>query len=178
VTRRGFDAADLRAIAIGGIAGAALRWWITDVGPVDDGWFSYDSATGMTSSETPGVIQWRMIIVNLVGTAILGAVLTWRRTASANRRRWLAIGTGFCGSLTTFSALAVEIARLLSSRPFPERFTTGTNMSGFEPADGAVLVRYEGMQPSTAVAVYLAVSLIGGVLAFVAGRFFAKATSP
>jgi fluoride exporter len=57
-------------------------------------------------------------LVNVVGTVILGAV-------AALPTGWLpshdlvkpAIGTGFCGGLTTFSTMSLEIYRLFPGRP-------------------------------------------------------------
>jgi CrcB protein len=47
------------------------------------------------------------LIVNIVGSFIVGYVLTW--TADHTHDRWrLFAATGFCGAFTTFSAFAFE----------------------------------------------------------------------
>ena len=78
-------------------------------------------------------------VVNLAGCLALGALLA----LGAGRRlsaRWVdAIGVGFCGGLTTFSTLAVE----------------------------AVDLDQRG-RPGLAAA-YVAISVVGGVAAFLAG---------
>ena len=48
-----------------------------------------------------------LLVVNSVGAFILGMLL---RTHAENSSIQLFLGIGFCGSLTTFSTLAVEIA--------------------------------------------------------------------
>ena len=54
---------------------------------------------------TPGAWPWATLIVNLLGTALLGWVV------AADRWRPL-VGAGFCGALTTFSTFQVELVRL------------------------------------------------------------------
>ena len=47
------------------------------------------------------------LIVNIVGSVIVGYVLTW--TANHDHDHWrLLMATGFCGAFTTFSAFAYE----------------------------------------------------------------------
>jgi CrcB protein len=49
-------------------------------------------------------VHWGTLLVNLVGSALLGGLL-----GSGVEGRWLALlGVGFCGGLTTYSALAVQ----------------------------------------------------------------------
>ena len=76
------------AVMLGGAAGTLARAGVAEALPV-----------------TPGVWPWATLIVNLVGTAILGWVV------AADRWRAL-VGTGFCGALTTFSTFQVEIVQL------------------------------------------------------------------
>lgn len=83
------------SVAIGGVVGTALRWQAGQWWPTPDaGW---PRAT---------------FAVNLAGSFVLGLLLEAlaRRGPDAGGRRVvrLLVGTGFCGSLTTYSALAVE----------------------------------------------------------------------
>jgi CrcB protein len=51
-----------------------------------------------------GRLHWGTLVVNLVGSAALGALV-----GAAVDGRWLALlGTGFCGGLTTYSSFAVQ----------------------------------------------------------------------
>jgi fluoride exporter len=59
------------------------------------------------------VLPWGTFIVNVLGSLILG-VLTGAVTAGvASPEAQLAVGTGFCGALTTYSAFSYETLRLL-----------------------------------------------------------------
>lgn len=77
------------ALALGGIAGAAARWWVHDLWPGSSIW-------------------WATLIVNVSGSAVLG----WLVAADPQRRRvaTAVIGAGFCGSFTTFSAFSLIVA--------------------------------------------------------------------
>jgi CrcB protein len=49
-------------------------------------------------------VHWGTLLVNLVGSFVLGLLV-----GGAVEGHWLALlGTGFCGGLTTYSALAVQ----------------------------------------------------------------------
>jgi CrcB protein len=72
----------------GGAAGTLARAGIAEALPV-----------------TPGSWPWATLVVNVVGTLILGWVV------AADRWR-PQVGTGFCGALTTFSTFQVELVRL------------------------------------------------------------------
>lgn len=52
-------------------------------------------------------LHWGTLAVNLVGSAVLGAL-----ARAAVEGRWMALlGTGFCGGLTTYSSFAVQAVR-------------------------------------------------------------------
>jgi CrcB protein len=76
------------AVMVGGAAGTLARAGVAEALPV-----------------TPGTWPWATLVVNLVGTVLLGWVV------AADRWRPL-VGTGFCGALTTFSTFQVETFRL------------------------------------------------------------------
>jgi CrcB protein len=83
------------AIALGGAAGAGIRWGVGAI---------MGHGTGF---------PWATFAVNVAGCLLLGVLLAeeWR-----HRFRWLLHdggGIGFCGGLTTFSTFAVEVADLV-----------------------------------------------------------------
>ena len=53
------------------------------------------------------------LVVNVVGAALLGAVLG---LAAAPAWAVSLVGTGFCGTLTTFSTFGADVVRLLDER--------------------------------------------------------------
>lgn len=94
------------AIAVGAIAGAALRW-------------------GVTLWSGPGGIDLALLVVNTVGAALLGFVAelgppAHRRTGSSFQPL---IGAGFCGALTTWSSLALRTAEQLRDAAAPAAAT-------------------------------------------------------
>ena len=83
-------------IAVGGIAGAALRWAI------------------LTSVASPGRIPWPVLGINVAGSLLLGVLLAeeWDHPRGRVLLHDLG-GIGFCGGLTTFSTFSVEIVDLI-----------------------------------------------------------------
>jgi CrcB protein len=53
------------------------------------------------------------VTVNVVGSAVLGGLLGWRHVSPTVVAL---VGTGFCGSLTTFSTYANDVVRLVEER--------------------------------------------------------------
>ena len=91
------DARELAAVFAGGSAGALARAGLVEAFPAQ-----------------PGAWPWTTFAVNLLGAFLLGAFTTRlqeRLPLSAYRRPLL--GTGFCGALTTFSTVQVELLRML-----------------------------------------------------------------
>ncbi len=111
---------DFVRVAIGGTAGATVRWAVAHV------------------AASTSAFPWPTLVVNLVGCLVLGLLL------HASRSTTVLVGIGFAGGLTTFSTFAVEIASLLRDSDAPT------------------------------AAGYLAVSLVGGVLAVLAGQRVAR----
>lgn len=90
----------MAVVALGGATGSMARYLVTRAVPTAaDGW---PVAT---------------LTVNLAGSLVLGLLLEAlaRRGADRGRRQVLRllVGTGFCGGLTTYSTLALEIDLLL-----------------------------------------------------------------
>lgn len=80
-------------VAGGGAAGAACRWLLGE---------------SLGSTDWP----WMLLVVNVVGSFLLGLALV--RGSSVGRELFrLGAGVGFCGGLTTFSSFAVSAVRLV-----------------------------------------------------------------
>jgi len=74
-------------VAVGGVAGSLARWLV------------------LNAMDRPTLA---LLIVNAVGSALLGVVVVrWPRADEPER---LALGVGFCGGLTTFSSFALDVA--------------------------------------------------------------------
>lgn len=56
---------------------------------------------------------WAVLVVNVVGSAIGGAVLGLAQAGAVSGELRLVLLTGFCGGLTTFSTLGVETIQLV-----------------------------------------------------------------
>lgn len=82
------------AVAVGGATGATLRW-------------------AVVAAFHSGSFPWPVFVLNVVGSVLLGALLAeeWSHP-SARLLLHDAGGIGFCGGLTTFSTLAVEVVNL------------------------------------------------------------------
>jgi fluoride exporter len=92
-----FDPAELAAVFAGGFAGALARAGLVEALP-----------------HTAGEWPWATFAVNVAGAFVLGYLVTRlqeRLPLSAYRRPLL--GTGFCGALTTFSTMQLELLRML-----------------------------------------------------------------
>ena len=86
----------LAAILVGGALGGLARAGLAEALPVPErGW------------------PWATFIANIAGTFLLGVLVTrlQERLPPSTYRRPL-LGTGFCGALTTFSTLQVEVLAL------------------------------------------------------------------
>jgi CrcB protein len=94
-----FDRRELTAIFAGGFVGAIARAELVEALP-------------HSSVQWP----WATLIVNVAGAFLLGYFTTRlqeRLPLSAYRRPL--VGTGFCGALTTFSTMQVELLAMLDA---------------------------------------------------------------
>ena len=89
------DRRELGAIFLGGALGALLRAGITEALP------------------DPGVgWPWATFAVNVAGAALLGY---WFTTLPHTQYRRPLLTTGFCGALTTFSTVQVEMVEMIDA---------------------------------------------------------------
>ena len=89
------DRRELGAIFIGGAIGALLRAGLAEGFPAGgDEW------------------PWATFAVNIAGAALLGF---WFTTLSHSSYRRPLLTTGFCGALTTFSTIQVELLEMLDA---------------------------------------------------------------
>jgi len=59
------------------------------------------------------VFPWGTFTVNVLGSLMLGFIAGAATAGSASPQVQLALGTGFCGALTTYSTFSYETLRLL-----------------------------------------------------------------
>jgi CrcB protein len=59
------------------------------------------------------VVPWGTFAVNVIGSLILGTLTGAVLAGGASPQVQLAVGTGFCGALTTYSTFSYETLRLL-----------------------------------------------------------------
>ncbi len=86
---------DLLYLAVGALLGAFLRYKVTGGGLF------------------LGSLPVSVLIVNIIGSFILGASSTAVSDLGLDERYTLLIGIGFCGSLTTMSSFAFETVNLI-----------------------------------------------------------------
>jgi len=67
---------------------------------------------GAIQSRHQGPMPWGTIVVNLLGAFALGVLVG----SAAGDDALLLLGTGFCGTFTTYSTFAYEAVRLLEER--------------------------------------------------------------
>ncbi len=89
---------DILFLSIGAIGGAFIRYKIT----------SYPEIYGVMGSN--------VIIVNIIGSFILGAFSIIFAYYNLDTKYSLLIAGGFCGSLTTMSSLALESTIMFENR--------------------------------------------------------------
>ncbi len=89
------DRRELGAIFLGGALGAVLRAGLAEALP-----------------PTAGAWPWATFLVNIVGAALLGY---WYTTLPHTSYRRPLLTTGFCGALTTFSTVQLELVEMIDA---------------------------------------------------------------
>jgi CrcB protein len=85
------------AICVGASCGALLRWWLGT------------HLNSLFPDVPPGTL-----VANLLGAYVVGLAIAFFAASPALSPEWrLAIITGFCGGLTTFSTYSAELVVLL-----------------------------------------------------------------
>lgn len=69
----------------------------------------------LIQSRGESVLPWGTFTVNMTGSLLFGFVLAASASDAIPSLAVAALGTGFCGSLTTFSTLSYETLRLAES---------------------------------------------------------------
>lgn len=96
----GMKIIELGFLALGGVAGTFLRYKL------------------VTAPVYLGALQVNVLIVNIVGSFILGAFAVASQQWNLDGKYALLVAFGFCGSLTTMSALAYDTSDLISSTKY------------------------------------------------------------
>jgi CrcB protein len=89
---------EITLLAAGALSGALLRYKIT------------------SSPLLLGVLPINVLIVNIIGSFILGAFAVLSVVWNLDSKYSLLLAVGFCGSLTTMSSFALETTRMLDER--------------------------------------------------------------
>lgn len=87
-------------LAVGGVLGTFLRFKITE------------------SPMILGAIPVNVLIVNVIGSFILGLFVIFSQQINIDGKYAFLIAIGFCGSLTTMSAFALETSSLIENSQY------------------------------------------------------------
>ncbi len=91
---------ELILLAVGGIVGTFLRFRITE------------------SPLLFGLLQVNVLIVNIIGSFILGLFVVLSQQWNLDSKYALLVAIGFYGSLTTMSSFALETTNMFENRQF------------------------------------------------------------
>jgi CrcB protein len=91
--------------------------------------------TANKAAQAYGAQPWQTLGVNVLGSAIMGATYASSLKHLSPSAK-LAVGTGFCGSLTTFSSFAVDAVAMLEAGAYSKAlmYVTANNAACFSSA--------------------------------------------
>lgn len=90
--------AEFGAVFVGGGVGALLRYGLTEALPVD-----------------PTSWPWHTFLANILACVVLSLVIAHRENGWGSDARLALLGSGFCGGLSTFSTLQLELFRMVDA---------------------------------------------------------------
>lgn len=91
---------ELLLLAAGGVIGTLLRYRITE------------------SQLVFGAFYTNVLVVNVIGSFILGVFVVLSQQWNLDTKYALFVAVGFCGSLTTMSAFALQSTSMIDNRQF------------------------------------------------------------
>ena len=91
---------ELALLAMGGLGGVFLRYGITK------------------SSLLLGALPVNVLIVNIIGSFILGSFAVLSQQWNLDEKYALLVAIGFCGGLTTMSSFALESSNLIDNKQY------------------------------------------------------------
>ena len=91
---------EIAFLAAGGLGGTFLRYGITK------------------SPLLLGALPVNVLIVNIIGSFILGAFAVLSQQWSLDQKYAMLVAIGFCGGLTTMSSFAMETSNLINDRQY------------------------------------------------------------
>lgn len=105
-------------VGAGAVTGALVRWKASSI-----------AANHQLS-------PWGTLAINTVGSFLLGAATQSFRDKKVTKKQLLFLGTGFCGSFTTYSTFSVDVVGLLEKELFMKAFSLMaiTNIFGISAA--------------------------------------------
>jgi CrcB protein len=123
------DRRELGAIFVGGALGALLRSGLGEAFPVEEGSW-----------------PWVTFLVNVIGATLLGYWFTALPRASYRRPL---LTTGFCGALTTFSTVQLELLEMIDADRFGLAFLylTVSVLAGLIGVQAGTAAAREGRLP-------------------------------
>jgi fluoride exporter len=115
-------------VASGACGGAVVRYGVHEIG----------KARGSGPASILGV--------NVVGSFIFGMV-----SATATPQQQLALGTGFCGALTTFSTYSMDTMRMLQKQQFAMAagYVTASNALSIAAAGAGYALGMQAQRPGS-----------------------------
>jgi CrcB protein len=91
---------ELAFLTVGGIVGTFIRYRIT------------------MSPLILGTLSVNVLIVNLIGSFILGIFVVLSQQWNLDEKYMLLVAIGFCGALTTMSSFALETSNLIDNKMY------------------------------------------------------------